>query len=265
MSGKGKIIAVAIPKGGVGKTTTAINLSIAFSKSGKKILLIDLDPAGSCASGLGYDKEDINVDIFNVLQFNVSFQQAIINTVIPNLDFLPLKHMNYLDELRLGKLTSNELLLKNILKPEALSYDYVILDCPPYLTGTTNSALIAADSFLIPVMPGQFSIDAVEKIFSHIKTIHRTHNPVLKVEGILLTMYEFNTNVSFAAKKELFRKYPEYILNTSIPKNATVGEASINNKPLLIFEPNARASKAYIKLASELSERKNLFNLAVNS
>ncbi len=257
----GKIIAIAIPKGGVGKTTTAINLAIALSQSGKKILLIDLDPAGSCSSGLGINKDEINIDIFNILQFNASFQQAILNTGINNLDFIPLKHLTYLDEIRLGKVASNEQLFKNIIRPEALSYDYVIIDCPPYLTGTTNSALVAADSILIPVMPGQFSIDAVSKIFSHLRTIHRTHNPELKIEGILLTMYEFNTNVSFAAKKELFRKYPEHILNTSIPKNATVGEASINNKPLLIFEPNARAAKAYTKLATELMERKDLFSL----
>jgi chromosome partitioning protein len=260
----GKIIAVAIPKGGVGKTTTAINLAVAFTLSGKKTLLIDLDPAGSCATGLGYGNGHIINDIFNVLQFNVSFQGAIINTGFQNLDFIPIKHLTYLDELRLGKVSSNELLLRNILRPEAFSYDYVILDCPPYLVGTTNSALIAADSVLIPVMPGQFSIAAVKKIIEHLKTVHKNYNPELKIEGIFLTMYEFNTNVSFAAKKELFKNYPQHVLNTSIPKNATVGEASINNQPLLIYNPNARAAKAYLRLAGELFERKDLFNFAGN-
>ena len=260
----GKIIAIAVPKGGVGKTTSAINLAIAFTLLGKKSLLIDLDPAGSCASGLGYCNSEISCDIFNVLQFNVSFQRAVFKTNIDGLDFIPIRHLTYIDELRLGKISSNEILFRNILRPEAFSYDYVILDCPPYLTGTTNLALIAADSVLIPAMPGKFSIDAVKKIVEHISTVHKIYNPELKIEGILLTMYEFNTNVSFASKKEMFKTYPQHILNTSIPKNATVGDASINNKPLLTFEPNAKAAKAYVRLAEELIERKDLFRFAVN-
>lgn len=260
----GKIIAVAIPKGGVGKTTTAINLAIAFTLLGKKTLLIDLDPSGSCATGLGYGNGSITDDIFNVLQFNVSFQKATIKTCVQNLDFIPIKHLTYLDEIRLGKVSSNEVLLRNILRPEALSYDYVILDCPPYLIGITNAALISADSVLIPMMPGQFSIDALKKIIDHIKVIHKNYNPDLKIEGILLNMYEYNTNVSFVTKKELFIRYPQHILNTSIPKNSVVGEASINNKPLLTYEPNTRASKAYLRLAGELFERKDLFNLGGN-
>ena len=113
-------------------------------------------------------------------------------------------------------------------------------------------------------MTGKFSIDAVKKIVEHISTVHKIYNPELKIEGILLTTYEFNTNVCFASKKEMFKNYPQHILNTSIPKNATVGEASINNKPILTFEPNATAAKAYVRLAEELIERKDIFSFAVN-
>jgi chromosome partitioning protein len=257
----GKILAVAIPKGGVGKTTTAVNLAIAFAHSEKKTLLIDLDPAGSCAEILGYKKEEVKSDIFSVLQFANSLQQVTLKTSIKNLDFIPMKHLTYIDEIRLGKISTNENLLSNILKPEAFTYDYVVIDCPPYLIGTTNTALIAADSVLIPTMPGQLAINAVTKIIDHLKNIQKHYNPELKIEGILLTIYEYNTKVSFATKKTLFRKYPNLIFNTTIPKNATVGEASVNNKPVIIFDPTARASVAYMNLAREIIQRKDIINL----
>lgn len=257
----GKIIAVAIPKGGVGKTTTAVNLAIAFALSEKRTLLIDVDPAGSCAEILGYKKEDVKTDIFSVLQFASSFQQVTLKTPVINLDFIPMKHLTYIDEVRLGKISANEKLLSNILTPEAYSYDYVLIDCPPYLIGTTNTALIAADSVLIPAMPGQLSVNAVNKIIEHIKTIQAQYNPKLKIEGILLTIYEYNTKVSFATKKTLFRKHPNLIFNTTIPKNSTVGEASVNSKPVILFDPQAKASFAYMNLAREIIQRKDIINL----
>jgi len=256
----GKIIAVAVPKGGVGKTTTAVNLAIAFALSGKKTLLIDVDPAGACAEILDYKKEEIKSDIFDVLQFASSLQQVTLKSTVTNLDFIPMKHLKYVDEIRLGKIAKNEKLLGNILKPEAFPYDYILIDCPPYLTGTTNSALIAADSVLIPTMPGQLSINAVNKIVDHIKNIQKNYNPRLRIEGILLTIYEYNTKVSFATKKNLFGKYPNLIFNTTIPKNATVGEASVNNKPILIFDPVAKASIAYMNLAQEVIQKRYLSN-----
>jgi len=257
----GKIIAVAIPKGGVGKTTTAVNLAIAFALSGKSTLLIDVDPAGSCAEILDYKKDEVKSDIFDVLQYTISLQQVTLKSQVTNLDFIPMKHLTYVDEIRLGKISSNEKLLSSILKPEAFSYDYVVIDCPPYLTGTTNAALIAADSVLIPTMPGQLSINAVNKIVDHIKDIQKNYNQKLRIEGILLTIYEYNTKVSFATKKDLFRTYPNLIFNTTIPKNATVGEASVKNKPLLIFDPAAKASAAYMNLAREIIQKRDLINL----
>jgi chromosome partitioning protein len=256
----GKIIAVAIPKGGVGKTTTSVNLAISFALSDKRTLLIDVDPAGSCASSLGFKSEDIKEDIISVLNFTGSFQHVIQKTELINLDFIPIRHLPYMDEIKLSKLTSNENLLSNILRPEAFSYDFVIIDCPPYLVGTTNSALIAADSVLIPMAPGQFSLNAVDKIFERLKAIRKIYNHNLKIEGILLTIYEFNTRVSFATKKELFKKFPNLILNTSIPKNATVGEASIHKKPVVLYDPSASAARAYINLANEIIQRKDMFD-----
>ena len=256
-----KIIAVALPKGGVGKTTTALNTAMAFAMSNKRTLLIDMDPAGSCASSLGIKREQIKNDIFNVLQFSSSLQRAIHKTDHKFLDFVPIKPMSYVDEVRLGKILSNEKLLGNILRPEAISYDYVIIDCPPYLVGTTNIALIASDSVIIPIAPGQYALNAVHKIIDRLKAIKRSYNRKLKVEGILLTIYEYNTKVSFATKKELFKSYPSLVFNTSIPKNAKVGEATIHNKPVVLYDPTSRASKAYINLSREIIESRDIFNL----
>jgi chromosome partitioning protein len=259
----GKIIAVAIPKGGVGKTTTAVNLAIAFALTGKRTLLIDVDPAGSCAEILGYKKDEVKSDIFDVLQFASSLQHVTIKSTVMNLFFVPMKHLTYADEIRLRKVSTNEKLLSNILKPESYSYDYVVIDCPPYLFGTTNAALIATDSVIIPAMPGQLSVNALDKLIDHIKDIQKNYNHKLRLEGILLTVYEYNTKVSFATKKNLFRKYPNLIFSTTIPKNATVGEASVNNKPVILFDPAAKASVAYMNLAREIINKRDISNLGI--
>lgn len=256
----GKILAITTPKGKVGKTTTAINLAIAFALLGKKTLLIDLDPAGSCASGLGFSKEEVANRLFDDMKLNISLRRFTLKTSIEKLYFIQIERLPYLDSQRLGETITNEQILKNILEPEASVYEYIILDCPPHITGTINAGLIAADSVLIPVAPGKLFIASVRRMITHINTIREQYNPELKIEGILLTMYEYNNNLSFTSKKELFRNYPKYTLNTSIPKNASVKEAATKNKPLLIYKPNDKAAKAYLRLADEISERKLLFN-----
>lgn len=260
----GKIIAIAAPKGKVGKSTTAINLSTVFALNGKKTLLIDLDPAGSCALGLGFSKDEVANRLFDDLKFNISLRRFILKTDIEKLYFIQIGRLPYLDTQRLGETITNELILKNILEPEEPTYEYIVLDCPPHITGTINAGLIAADSVLIPVVPGKLSIASVRRMIAHLNTIREQYNPELKIEGILLTMYEYNNNLSFTFKKELFRNYPKYTLNTSIPKSATVKEAAAKKKPLLIYYPNDKAAKAYFKLAEELSERKYLFDSVGN-
>ncbi len=254
----GKIISIAVPKGGVGKTTTAINLAVSFAKLNYKTLLIDADPSGSCSLGLGFSATSFDKDIFSVLQYSNTIKQATQKTNIPQMDFIPIRNLDYADEVRLNKISSNERLLNNILKPETYNYEFIIIDSPPYLVGITNSILIASDSVIVPIIPGKFSLEAVEKIIKHIKQIKKNHNNNIKVEGILLTIYEFNTHLSFETKKELFKKYPELIFNTSIPKDNSVGEATLKNKPVVIFDPEAKASRAYQNLAKEILQKRDM-------
>jgi len=256
----GKIIAITNRRGRVGKTTTAINLAIAFAYSGKKTLLVDLDSAGSCAKGLGFTKQEAANNIFSELKYNISLEPAILKTGIKKLEFIQIKRLPHLNEHLVGEVTTNELILKNILKPAADNYDYVVIDCPPHLSGNINAALNSADSVLIPVAPGKFSAAAVRNIFFQINYVRENYNPELKIAGILLTNYEFNNEDAFNLKKELFKEFPKLILNTSIPKSSFVQKAFNNGKPLLVYKPEDRAAKAYLRLAEELIERKSLFN-----
>lgn len=257
----GKIIAIANRRGKVGKTTTSINLSVAFANSGRKTLLVDLDAEGSCAKGLGLNKSDFSHDVFQDFKNKIPLRQSLIKTSIRGLEYIHIKRLPYLDALRIGEESPNEQILRSILHQSTVNHDHVIVDCPPHLTGNINAALIAADSVLIPTAPGKFSTAAVRKILNQINEVRENYNPELKIAGIFLTNYEFNNGDSFNLKKELFKEYPKLILNTSIPKSATVQKAFESGTPLLVYKPEDRASKAYLKLADELFERKNLFTL----
>lgn len=254
----GKILAITSPKGGVGKTTTAVNLSVALANSGKRVLLIDLDAAGQCSPTLGFKNKDIEGDILDVLKFKRSFKSVIHKTEDKNLDLIPMRRLDYENERKLLNLTSDELKIKEILSDELFSYNYVIIDCPPSLIGTTTNVLMTADSAIIPVKASRYSLNEVVRILKHMKSIKDSYNTKLKVEGILLTMYEAKTKAAFYTKKILMKEFPNYLFNIVIPKNVEVAESTFHNRPIVKYNPDAKSSIAYRKLAEELLRRNSI-------
>lgn len=254
----GKIISITTPKGGEGKTTTAVNLAVALAQSGKRTLLIDLDPSGQCAPTLGLKASNITGDLLDVLTFTKAFKSVIHKTFEHNLDFIPMRQLEYEGEVKLSKITSDELILKSILDSEIYSYHYIIFDCPPSLIGTTTNILMIADSVIIPVRTARYSLNEVVRVMKHIDLVKAKFNSKLKVEGILLTMYEANTKAGFYTKKVLLREFPNYLFQYVIPKNVEVSESTFHNLPIIVYNPEAKASLAYRKLADELISRNSV-------
>ena len=251
----GKIIALAMPKGGVAKTTSAVNLSIALANREKRVLLIDADPANQCALAFGLPDDPEIGTLFDVLSYIKPCDEAINTTENPYFDILPFKKISYEEELLLTEFNRDTKLFEHQIKPYIGDYDYVIIDCPPTMVGMTTNVLNIADSVLIPVKSSMFSIAPIPKLLERIEAEANNGNPNIKVEGIFLTMHEINTRASFSAKKELYKLYPNEMLTTAIPKNVVAEEASFRSDPVIIVEPNAKSSIAYGQLADEIIEK----------
>ncbi|MFI5236463.1 MAG: ParA family protein [Ignavibacteriales bacterium] len=253
-----KRIAIALPKGGVGKTTTAINLSASLAKAGKKTLLLDFDPSGTCTASMGYKSHDLKGDIFQVFSFTKLIENVIHKTELANLDFIPCSVASGELEDRIARITKNIYLFDNILNQDPLMhYEYIIIDCPPYLRGLTTIALSAANSVLLPIKAGHFSIMALLKMNSHIKWVKENLNRNLEIEGILYTMYEPYTKAWDLTDKAINKYFENHRFATKIPKNISITEAEFYRKPSVLIDENARGSIAYLQLADEIIRKFN--------
>lgn len=247
-----KVISICLPKGGVGKTTTAVNLAASLAVAEKKTLLIDADPFGACAMSLGFAPELIKAGIAEVFSFTHSLDHAIHKTELEYLDFVPSNVNTIQRDERFTKISENRVVLKNALKSAVGHYEYIIIDCPPIMRGIVANALAASTSVIMPVRSGHFSLEAISKFFKYVEYIKEIANPVLYIEGIVMTMFETNTKVTEISERELKLRYNKYLFKTFIPRNNIVTESTFYGKPVILYNVNANVSMAYLELAYEL-------------
>ena len=253
----GKIIAIAVPKGGVGKSTTAVNLAASLAIAEKKVLVVDLDPMGTCGVAFGIEPENMKGGVFEIFNFTKSVNEVIHKTQIQNLDFIPSRIEEFINEERLNRLAENKMMLRYVLRGLIYNYDYIIIDCPPYLRGLTTCALLAADSAILPMMAESFSLIAVNRMLEHVKWIKKQGNSLLVVEGILLNMFEPRTKIANLIVEELNKEHQALVFKTFIPKNTALSEATYNKTPAILYDASAKGSVAFLQLAEELMQRTN--------
>ncbi|NLL46421.1 MAG: ParA family protein [Clostridiales bacterium] len=246
----GKIIAVVNQKGGVGKTTTCINLCCALTESGKKVLLCDMDPQGNSTSGMGLDKNTVSPTAYDVIINGVDAVKAVIGTKYG--DVLPSNKVLSGAGIELVGIPEREFKLQNALRPLREQYDYIIIDCPPSLELLTLNALCAADSLLVPVQCEYFALEGLSDLLTTLRIIKRRLNPTLEIEGVLLTMYDGRTNLSLQVAEEVKKYFKSRVFRTVIPRNVRLSEAPSHGKPAVVYDRSSRGARAYLDLAAEL-------------
>uniref|UniRef100_A0A832DE59 ParA family protein n=1 Tax=Ignavibacterium album TaxID=591197 RepID=A0A832DE59_9BACT len=251
-----KIISIANQKGGVGKTTTAINLSSLLAAAEKRTLLVDIDPQANSSSGLSVTNQQISV--YDVLADRVRINDAIINTFMPFLDLLP-SNINLVGaEIELVDVESREAKLKNALKEIGNNYDFILIDCPPSLGLLTLNALTASDSVLIPVQCEYFALEGLGQLLNTINIVKKHFNPELAIEGVLLTMFDSRLRLSHQVAEEVRKYFGDKVYNTVIHRNVRISEAPSYGKPIILYDAISSGAKNYMSLAAELLERNSI-------
>ena len=250
----GKIISVANQKGGVGKTTTAINLSTILAKKGKKVLMIDADPQGNATSGVGVDK-DVEISVYDLLIDNIELDEAIQKTKIKNLDICA-SNINLAGaEVQLVSMERREYRLKEKIDPKKNTYDYIIIDCPPSLGLITLNAFTASDSVLIPVQCEYYALEGLTQLMTTVRAVQRGLNQGIKMEGVLLTMFDGRTNLSIQVVEEVKRHFGKKVFATVVPRNVRLSEAPSHGEPITAYDRYCRGAEAYMALAQEFLRR----------
>ncbi len=247
----GKAVALANQKGGVGKSTTAVNLSSAVASFGKKVLLIDVDPQGNATSGLGIEKEDVKYSLYDVISGRVKAEDAIIKNVYKNLDVMPSNIDLAGAEIELVNTVSRETRLKRALESLISNYDYIFMDCPPSLGLLTINALTAAHGVIIPIQCEYYALEGLGQLLKTIDLVREYLNPGLEIFGVLLTMYDSRTKLAQQVTAEVRNYFKEKVFKAIIPRSVRVSEAPSYGKPVIYYAPQSNGAQAYISLARE--------------
>lgn len=249
-----KIIAIANQKGGVGKTTTAVNLSSCLAYKGKKVLIVDIDPQGNTTSGLGIEKRSVGKSVYDVLINEDSIQNVILDTPVENLEICPSNIKLAGAEVELVNLISRETRMKEALSPIKDLYDYIIIDCPPSLGLLTINSLTAANTILVPIQCEYYALEGLSQLMSTVKLVQKHLNPSLDVEGVVLTMFDARTNLSIQVVEEVKKYFKNKVYRTIIPRNVKLSEAPSFGLPIILYDPKSKGAECYLELAEEVIE-----------
>ncbi|MGN6711436.1 ParA family protein [Anaerocolumna jejuensis] len=252
----GRIIAVANQKGGVGKTTTAINLSACLAEKGKKVLTIDIDPQGNTSSGLGIKKDELNYTIYDLIIGNCSISDCLLVNIYENLSLLP-SNVNLAGaEIELIGVEEREFILKKEIEQIRNNYDFVIIDCPPSLNTLTINAMTTADTILVPIQCEYYALEGLSQLIHTINLVRQRLNPKLEIEGVVFTMFDARTNLSLQVVENVKENLKQNIYKTIIPRNVRLAEAPSHGLPINIYDPKSAGAEGYKDLAEEVIDKR---------
>lgn len=248
----GRVIAVANQKGGVGKTTTAINLSACLAEKGQKVLAIDMDPQGNMTSGLGVDKDQVENSVYDLIIGQTGIEECICKEVIENLDVLPSNINLSAAEIELIGVENKEYIIRNEMEKVKERYDFVIIDCPPALSMLTINAMTTADSVLVPIQCEYYALEGLSQLIHTINLVQERLNPALVIEGVVFTMYDARTNLSLQVVENVKDNLDQTIYKTIIPRNIRLAEAPSYGMPINLYDPKSTGAESYLLLAEEV-------------